>query len=188
MASIVYDEAPRLRTSKIATHERWREPATGENDPVDRQARAFPGNSVEKLREISRRCQSGEAIDTNLSQWLGRALAAFLEQNTDSLEEAMGLRYGRGGMPWWREEATRKRDAALRKVAGGFFADLGTCARSREIAALAQRYAATAWRFDNAQDEMPPIYRGTPREDLWVAFKSGAAMPLGERQIRNIVG
>jgi hypothetical protein len=35
---------------------------------------------------------------------------------------------------------------------------------------------------------MPPRYRGTEREFVWRAFKSGAPMPLGERQLRNIVG
>jgi hypothetical protein len=34
---------------------------------------------------------------------------------------------------------------------------------------------------------MPPAYAGTPKEFLWQAFQSGAPMPLGERQLRNIV-
>lgn len=190
MLSIVYDEALTLPDEEFAIRRRRDKGEAGRRRarPDDYDARALPGNAVEKLREISRRCRAGEPIDANLLQWLGGALAAFLEQNSASLEEAMGLRYGRGGMPWWREEATRRRDTALRKVADIFFADLGICARSREIAVLARRYAASTWRFDSAQDEMPPIYRGTPREGLWDAFKSGAAMPLGERQIRNIVG
>jgi hypothetical protein len=35
---------------------------------------------------------------------------------------------------------------------------------------------------------MPEHYAGTPKELLWRAFSSGATMPIGERQIRNIVG
>jgi hypothetical protein len=35
---------------------------------------------------------------------------------------------------------------------------------------------------------VPDAYAGTPREYLWRAFSSGAAMPLSERQVRNIVG
>ena len=34
---------------------------------------------------------------------------------------------------------------------------------------------------------MPPRYRGTQKECLWRAFKAGAAMPLSERQLRNIL-
>ncbi len=35
---------------------------------------------------------------------------------------------------------------------------------------------------------MPAHYRGTCREYIWKALKSGAPMPLGERQLRNILG
>jgi hypothetical protein len=34
---------------------------------------------------------------------------------------------------------------------------------------------------------MPVDYAGTAHEQLWLAFKSGAAMPLGERQLRTIL-
>ena len=41
--------------------------------------------------------------------------------------------------------------------------------------------------FDRNRDEMPQAYQRTPKEWIWLAFKSGAAMPLGERQLRNIL-
>jgi hypothetical protein len=34
---------------------------------------------------------------------------------------------------------------------------------------------------------MPERYAGTQNEYLWRAFKSGAAMPISERQLRNIL-
>jgi hypothetical protein len=34
---------------------------------------------------------------------------------------------------------------------------------------------------------MPETYEGTPLEFLWRAFKSGAPMPIGERQLRRIL-
>jgi hypothetical protein len=46
---------------------------------------------------------------------------------------------------------------------------------------------ASAWRIDRNYEDMPPAYAGTPKEFLWQAFQSGAPMPLGERQLRNIV-
>jgi hypothetical protein len=34
---------------------------------------------------------------------------------------------------------------------------------------------------------MPAHYRATPKEYLWRAFKSQAPVPIGERQLRNIL-
>lgn len=145
------------------------------------------GSPVVRLREIARLCESCEPLDPGLSQWLGEVLKTYLELETASLEEIMGLCYGRGGLPWRRAEAMRERDAALRALAERFLPGLSPCARSREIATLAKRYGASAWQIDREYAEMPEHYAGRPQEFLWRAFKSGATMPLGERQIRNIV-
>ena len=59
-------------------------------------------------------------------------------------------------------------------------------ARAREIQTIADRYASSAWRHDRNHDEMPERHAGTPHGLLWEAFKSGAIMPIGERQLRNI--
>ena len=142
---------------------------------------------AERLEEIARRCQAGEPLDPRHSFWLAKAIDSYLGKAATSLEEALGLRYGRGGVPWWREKALRDRDAALRELADEFFADLSICNRSREIATLALRYSASTWRHDRDGRNMPDAYAGTPREYLWRAFSSGATMPLSERQVRNIV-
>lgn len=154
---------------------------------VRQNDRFIPDTPVERLREIAKRCLNGEALDISHSHWLGDALDSYLAKEAGSLEEALGLRYGRGGVPWWREVALRERDAALRAMATTCFADdISPCCRSQAMAEMAQRYAATAWRTDQARSTMPPHYAGTAKEFLWRAFRSGAAMPLGERQIRNI--
>lgn len=141
---------------------------------------------VERLREIASRCLNGQPLNYRHSRWLGDALEAYLGKDSASLEEALGLRYGRGGVPWWREAALRERDAALRELAAQWFAELSPCCRSRRIAELASRYAESGWLIDRKYRDMPARYAGTPKQYLWRAFKSGAAMPLGERQIRNI--
>lgn len=51
----------------------------------------------------------------------------------------------------------------------------------------AVRYAASAWRFERAIEQMPERYAGTTSEFPWRAFKAGAPMPIGERQLRNIL-
>ena len=142
---------------------------------------------IQRLREVSRLCLAGEPLDSDLAGWLGRALDAFLARQCGSVEEAFGLRFPPGGIPWWREEANRKRDAALRELAGRHFERLSPCAQAQRIAQASRRYAATAWLIDRDRREMPEAYRGTMREFLYAAFASGATMPLGERQLRNIL-
>ena len=143
---------------------------------------------AERLEEIAKCCQAGVPLDPSHSYWLAAGIESYLGKAKPSLEEALGLRYGRGGVPWWREKTLRVRDAVLRDLADKFFADLSICNRSRRIATLASRYGASAWRHDQTRQDMPESYVGTPREYLWHAFKSGASMPLSERQVRNIVG
>ncbi|MDH3233908.1 MAG: hypothetical protein OEQ29_10290 [Alphaproteobacteria bacterium] len=144
--------------------------------------------TIESLREISRRCQTAEPLDEELAQWLGEALERFLAHSCRTIDEAFGLCFPQGGVPWWMEEAIRTRDEALRAFGGTLDPDLSTTARAREVRALTLRYAASAWRHDRERDELPATYAGTPKELIWRAFKSGAAMPLGERQLRTILG
>lgn len=144
--------------------------------------------AIERLRQVSDLCQEGKPLDENLAAWFGNCLRDFLERRTGSFEEAFGLPSCRGGVPWWKEDRMRRRDRALRMLAECLPRDIPVSQLSREIHQMAKRYAASAWRFDRERDEMPDAYAGTPKEHLWEAFQSGAPMPLGERQIRNIVG
>lgn len=142
---------------------------------------------IENLREIARRCQTGEPLDHDLSRWLGASLEDFLQQRCHSIDEAFGLRSGQGGVAWWQEEAIRKRDAALRMLGRQVCPEGSTSARARQVHTLAVRYAAACWRFDQDRDDMPSRYRGTPKAHMWQAFKAGAAMPIGERHLRTIL-
>lgn len=143
--------------------------------------------AIQRLRAVSRLCQRGEPLDDELAVWFGTCLSQFLERGASSFEEAFGLASCRGGMPWWKEERVRRRDAALRAWARRLPAELSVGARASEMHTRALRYAASTWRFDRRSDEMPPGYAGTERELLWRAFRSGAPMPLGARQLRNII-
>jgi hypothetical protein len=145
----------------------------------------FP--SIDNLRELMGRCFDGKPLDGDLADWLGEAIDGYLTRQFSTLEEAFGLIFPRGGIPWWREEAVRKRNAALRYLAETFLGELALGMQAQEIWTTARRYAASAWRFDQDRDEMPAHYAGTPKECLWQAFKSSAPMPIGERQLRNIL-
>lgn len=144
--------------------------------------------TIDNLRQIKQRCLSGEPLSGDLSRWLGAALQDFLEHRSGSVDAALGLRFAQGGVPWWREEAIRLRDGVLRNLAGHFLAGCSRSAQAKQIAALSLRYAASAWRHDREGRAMPESYRGKVKEYLWLAFTSGATMPLGERQLRNILG
>jgi len=143
--------------------------------------------TIETIRAIERRCRTQEPLSAEESQWLGDALSAFLEHRFPSLDSALGLANPRGGVPWWLEEAIRTRNAALCSLARTWFADLSASAQAEQIWKLATRYAASAWRFDQNLEQMPDSYNGTPKHHLWTAFASGAAMPLGKRQLRTIL-
>ena len=143
--------------------------------------------TIENLREISMRCLTGQPLGTDLSRWLGSSLRGFLEHDHRSVDDAMGLKFPQGGVPWWREEAMRKRDTALRTLAERFLPGRSTLAKANHIRTAAVRYAATAWRRDQSERAMPKSYAHTERGYLWLAFHSGAPMPLGVRQLRNIL-
>jgi len=142
---------------------------------------------IRNLQEVARQCLAGENLDPQLSCWLGESLRSFLERRSDSIEDALGLCAPRGGVPWWMEAAIRERDGALRELARRFFAGRSVSAQARLIRQRALRYAASSWRFDRNRVEMPEHYRGVMNAWLWRAFKSGAAMPIGERQLRTVL-
>ncbi|MGE0734701.1 MAG: hypothetical protein AB7G15_18270 [Alphaproteobacteria bacterium] len=144
--------------------------------------------SIENIRTIARLCHSNEPLPDALSAWLAASLQQFLDQRCQSMNDAFGIRNGRGGVPWWMEARIRVRDTALRRLGCDFFADHSISARTTRIRQLTLRYAASAWRHDRNHPAMPQHYHGTPHELIWQAFKSGAMMPLAERQLRKILG
>lgn len=144
--------------------------------------------TIERLREIYARCRQGKPLDEKHLSWLGDSLHKFLKHECTSIDEAFGIKNPRGGVPWWREEQMRVRDEALSNLANWMGPHGSASATARRICTLSQRYGATAWRFDQKLEAMPERYAGTAREYLWTAFKSAAPMPLGERQVRQIIG
>lgn len=142
---------------------------------------------IDNLRRVTQQFLTGKTLDRELADWLGSALQGYLNRSSRTLEEAFGLIFPKGGVPWWREEAIRKRDAALRELADRFLSELSPSSQAQKIRTLAIRYAASAWRSDRGKQRMPSHYVGTAREWIWRAFVSGATMPICERQLRNIL-
>lgn len=143
--------------------------------------------TIDRLRDVSSFCRQGALLPPDLAGWLAGGIERFLDREARDLDGALGLIQAQGGIPWWREDAIRRRDAALRRLRQATCPDAGITARARRIAEVLRRYAAAAWRTDRERAAMPVSYAGTAQEHLWHAFKSGAAMPLGERQLRTIL-
>jgi hypothetical protein len=144
--------------------------------------------SVERLRTIQEIIRTGGAMPADLARWVQSGLDRFLKRQARDLDDAFGLYMGQGGVPWWREEAIARRDEALRRFAAASReAPAGITARARFVAQAIRRYGSSAWLLEREHDAPPATAPGTPREFLWRAFKSGAPMPLGERQLRTIL-
>jgi len=143
--------------------------------------------SIDNMKTVAQLCRTQQPLPGPLANWLAASLQSFLDQRSDSLNDAFGLRNARGGVPWRTEAMIRSRDAALRRLAAQHFAELSLSAKAERIRQLSLRYAASSWRFDRERDEMPASYRGQMHEHLWQAFKSGASMPLGVRQLRTVL-
>ena len=92
---------------------------------------------IEFLRDISRRCLAEESLSPEQTEWLGRSLANFLDHRCRSVDEALGLRFPQGGIPWWQEEAIRERNAALQKLAFKYLGDLSLNGQAKGIGCLA---------------------------------------------------
>ena len=145
-------------------------------------------STIQNLRDITQRCRYGELLPPELSAWLGQSLSRFLAHEQPTTDEAFGINRARRGLPWWKEEAMRQRDAALRDLARHLYPTLSVAGQARRIRSLALRYASTAWLRECDAETPPPSSQGTSRHWLWIAFKSGAPMPIGERQLRHVLG
>jgi hypothetical protein len=143
--------------------------------------------SASVLREIARCCLKGEPLQADLARALGGALQAFLSRRHRTIEAAFGIVSMRGGISWLAAEANRARDNALRKLSECACAGQPVAAQARALYVMSIRYASSAWLNDRELPIMPTRYIGTAHEWLWQAFKSGGKMPVGERQLRNIL-
>jgi hypothetical protein len=145
-------------------------------------------HAIDNMRTVAQLCRTKQPLPDSLAEWLAASLQSFLDHRSVSLNDAFELRNARGGVPWRTEAGIRARDGALRALAANHFSDLTVSAKASRIHQLSLRYAASSWRFDQLREMMPENYRGSAQESLWRAFKSGATMPLGSRQLRTILG
>lgn len=143
--------------------------------------------SIEVLQDIRTRCAGDAPLTPELRQWLADSLGRYLERECESLNTAFGVIQSHGGVPWWREDGIRQRDAALRALSREHYGTLSIYGRAKAVAEAAQRYETVCWPRDRLAENMPTHYRGTPKEHLWRAFRSAAKMPVSERRLRTLL-
>lgn len=126
-------------------------------------------------RKLQRLIALAREHDPSLYAWLASATAEY--QSGENLERALGL-CGPGAM--------RERDAALREAAD-WLDPKGQMAASRRAQRLAERIRS----FERA---VWPRYQDHPEADshgvnaaLLRAFRSGAYVPRGQRQLTTIL-
>ena len=138
--------------------------------------------AVENMKLLVRYRDANEPLPPDLIFWLSDAFQAYLEGRCASLNDAFALkRHARA----YAQLVTR--NEALRALAGVHFSSYRLSRQATRISELSRRYGTGRWRHDQHFKAMPQAYRGTVDECLWLAFKSGAAMPLGPRQLRTIL-
>ena len=122
-------------------------------------------------------------------EWLAEALARYLAEAPDglTLDAACGVARDPGRDPWWRTEARRRRDDAIRAMARLHFAGMSTHRAAIAITEAARRYEATSWRRDRTFTAPPAAYTGTIRALLWHALATGQRFPSGWRQVWDIL-
>jgi hypothetical protein len=102
-------------------------------------------------------------------------------------ELALWLERTLGAAAGWAGSAGEARDAALRALAQRFYPCVPVSTQAARINMLAETYAFVNWPRDRERAQVPTLYRETPDEFLWAAFKSGAPMPLAQRDLRRIL-
>src|SRR6185503_2670171 len=104
--------------------------------------------TIDRLRDVSSFCRRDTPLPPDLAGWLAAGIERFLGREARDLDGALGLIQAQGGIPWWREDAIRRRDAALRRLHTLTCPAAGVTARARRIAELLRRYAGATWRID----------------------------------------
>ena len=125
-----------------------------------------------------------------LGDWLAPRLNHYLTGASEgvSLEQVLDLAVSPGQAPWWREEAQRARDNAIRELADQHFGNLDLNSQADEILQTIRRYRRGRWRFDRLEERMPETYANTPSESLYEVFRRGDGdVPESRRHLRRIL-
>ena len=143
---------------------------------------------IDQLRQLLVMAEGGKLGE--LGDWLAPRLNHYLTGASEgvSLEQVLDLAVSPGQAPWWREEAQRARDNAIRELADQHFGNLDLNSQADEILQTIRRYRRGRWRFDQSRECIPEYYVGTPSGLLYEAFRSGDGdVPESKRHLLRIL-
>ncbi|HVW69192.1 MAG TPA: hypothetical protein VHB68_09465 [Steroidobacteraceae bacterium] len=138
------------------------------------EARVTGAAAIACLRAIAARLIEREDVD---AAWFAAALQEYTTgaRFGSTLDDAFGVRPGRGETPWWEAEALAQRTALLRAIRGRHFPTLTARRAAEKIAAAATRYEAARWRRHRAYTTPPADILGTLTADLFTLLRLGPA-------------
>ena len=139
-----------------------------------------PLEAVAKLRAFA-----VDPSDTHVAAWVATRIAEYLEHAAEgrTLDEALGLKPGRGEASWWRLEAMKARDAAIKRFAQPF-ADEPVAEQARRVLVAADRYRRGRWRFDQGGEGR---YDDPQTQALYRLMTATRGRVPGERTVRDVL-
>ncbi len=143
---------------------------------------------IDRLRELLKVAESGELAE--LGDWLVPRLNNYFTGASAgvTLEQVFDLAVSPGRAPWWREEALKARDDAIRRLADQHFGALDLNGQADEILTAIRRYRGSRWRHDRSIDHMPESYAGTRSALLYETLRRGGGdAPESKKQVTRIL-
>lgn len=137
--------------------------------------------AIDRLRRIAARLvELGDAD----SDWFAAALTQYESSARFglSIDEALGLRPGRGQTAWWEMEANNRRDELIRQIAKRFFGDLVQRDAAAAIIGKARLYESATWKTHRQFTSPPESIQGSLRGDLFLLLKTGAPLSVRTAQ------
>jgi hypothetical protein len=105
-----------------------------------------------------------------------------------TIEDALGIKPGAGGDPWWQTESREEMYAALCRAADMIAPGASVSTAADRLRQVIVRYRSTSWHRDQALDEIPARYAGRPESEMCFAFHAaGGFVPESSSRLRWIL-
>ena len=144
--------------------------------------------AVQKLRAIAAALEAGRAPDPGDGAWLASRVRRYLdgaERGLLTIDLALGLAPGPGGVTWFEAERRDQRDSLLRDMAVRHFPGQCSGPAAKAIEAAWRQYVRNRLASDRRRGESGAA-PGTLDADLFALAKLSG--PPAEKRLRDILG
>jgi hypothetical protein len=142
--------------------------------------------AVRRLCRIAGALRVGELPAAEDSAWLARAVQDYLLTAADgvTLEAALRIAPGPGGVTWWEKSRLDRRDALLRGLHTYHFPDLDAPEAARAILTAYRRYERCQLAHDRRRGASAAMERSL-EADLFALYRCGG--PPQERRLGDVL-